>query len=127
MKTQATAPHIISAIDEVKVLSRQAVPGESFRDHCERRIIHTQNLMSVVIDFGGGPWAEPDPLHSHPHEQTTYVAEGDILFFCQGRPPVRLTAGDLSAIPPNVPHSIQLLSKTARLVDSFNPIRDDFL
>ena len=119
--------HIVSATETVNVLTRQATPGEPFRENCERRIIHTAQLMSVVIDFGGGPWAEADPFHRHPHEQTTYVAEGDILFVCEGRPPVRLTAGDLVAIPPDVPHSIQLLSKTARLVDSFNPIRNDFL
>jgi quercetin dioxygenase-like cupin family protein len=120
-------PHVISAAKEVKILSRQATPGEHFRESCERRVIHTEKLMSVVIDFAGGPWTEPDPLHSHPHEQTTYVVEGDILFICAGKPPTRLTAGDLYAIPPDVPHSIQLLSKSARLVDSFNPIRDDFL
>ncbi len=119
--------HIVDATKAVTVLSRQATPGEVFRERCERRIIHTGNLMSVVIDFGNGPWAEPDPMHSHPHEQTTYVAAGDILFISQGQQPVRLAAGDLYAIPPDVPHTIQLLSKTACLVDSFAPIRQDFL
>jgi hypothetical protein len=38
-----------------------------------------------------------------------------------------LGAGDLFAVPGGVPHSIQLLSATARLVDTFNPIREDFL
>lgn len=127
MNTAHRQPHVISATKEVKTLSRQATPGEHFRDGCERRIIHTERLMSVVIDFGNGPWAEPDPMHHHPHEQTTYVASGDILFFCEGKEPVRMTAGDLYAIPPDVPHSIQLLSKSARLLDSFTPIREDFL
>ncbi|PKU23728.1 cupin domain-containing protein [Telmatospirillum siberiense] len=126
MSTQQQS-HVIDGTKEVSVLLRPSTPGEVFRDRCERRIIHTKNLMSVVIDFGNGPWAEPDPLHSHPHEQTTYVASGDILFLCEGRQSVRMTAGDLYAIPPDVPHSIQLLSASARLVDSFNPIREDFL
>ncbi len=127
MNTLPKTSHAIAATGEVKILSRQATPGECFRERCERRIIHTERLMSVVIDFGNGPWAEPDPMHSHPHEQTTYVAAGEILFISQGQPPVRLTAGDLYAIPPDVPHTIQLLSATACLVDSFTPIRDDFL
>jgi hypothetical protein len=38
-----------------------------------------------------------------------------------------MIAGDLYGIPPDVPHTIQLLSKTACLIDSFTPIRDDFL
>ncbi|MDR3435920.1 cupin domain-containing protein [Telmatospirillum sp.] len=127
MTKSSASSHIVDATKVVKVLSRPATPGEKFRDACERRIIHTSTLMSVAIDFGGGPWSEPDPMHHHPHEQTTYVAEGDILFLCEGRPSERLSAGDLYAIPPDIPHSIQLLSKTARLIDSFTPIREDFL
>lgn len=83
--------------------------------------------MTVVLDISNGPWSAPDPHHSHPHEQITYVAEGEILFLAEGQAPARMVAGDLFAVPPNVPHSIQLLSRTARLVDTFNPIREDFL
>ncbi len=83
--------------------------------------------MTVVLDIEGGPWGAVDPYHSHPHEQTCYIAEGEVLFLAEGSEPVKLSAGDCFAVPPNVPHSIQLLSKTARLVDSFHPIREDFL
>jgi quercetin dioxygenase-like cupin family protein len=82
--------------------------------------------MAVVIDFEDGPHAEPDPPHSHPHEQVTYVAEGELYFFVDGEPH-RLGPGDLIAVPGRVPHTIQLLTKTARLVDTFTPVRDDFL
>ncbi|MCC6366761.1 MAG: cupin domain-containing protein [Bryobacterales bacterium] len=97
------------------------------RQGVARRILRTGELMTVVIDFRGGPWREPDPHHSHPHEQITYVASGEILFLAEGSEPERLGPGDLFAIPPNVPHSIQLLSESARLVDTFHPIREDFL
>ncbi|MBV6434445.1 MAG: hypothetical protein IANPNBLG_04698 [Bryobacteraceae bacterium] len=92
-----------------------------------RRILRTGDLMTVVIDFSGGPWREPDPHHSHPHEQTTYVASGEILFLAGGNEPEKLGPGDLFAVPANVPHSIQLLSESARLVDTFHPVREDFL
>ena len=46
-----------------------------------RYLAHTDNLMMVVIDFNDGPTNEPDPLHSHPHEQVSYVVSGEILFF----------------------------------------------
>ena len=49
--------------------------------------------MMVVIDFTGGPWAEPEPLHHHFHEQMTFVAEGEILFFCEGEKTEKLRAG----------------------------------
>ena len=45
----------------------------------ERRIINLENLMIVVCDFTNGPAPKPDPPHSHPHEQITYVAEGDLF------------------------------------------------
>ena len=83
--------------------------------------------MTVLIDFTDGPWKKPEPLHSHPHEQTSYVAEGEIIFFCEDEEPVKLKAGDMFAAPSGKKHSIQLLTPRARLVDSFNPIREDFL
>lgn len=96
-------------------------------DTVERRLIHTSQLMTVIVDFSGGPAASPDPYHSHPHEQTCYIAEGEVIFLIEGEAPARLKAGDLAAIPANIPHAIQLLTPTARLIDSFSPVREDFL
>jgi len=108
-------------------LSTSTTPGEQFRAGFTRHIIHTPQLLTAVLDIDGGPWAAPDPFHSHPHEQITYVVDGDILFLAEGQDPISLTAGDLFAVPSGVPHSIQLLSVRARLVDTFHPIREDFL
>ena len=93
----------------------------------ERRLVHTEKLLTAVLDFSNGPQSEPDPMHSHPHEQTSYIASGEILFFMEGDEPKHLKEGDLFYVPSGIPHSIQLLSKTARLVDSFSPVREDFL
>lgn len=84
-------------------------------------------MLTAVIEFTNGPWAAADPPHSHVHEQITYVAEGDIIFFCEGEPEQRLTAGDMFSVPSGKQHTIQLLSKTAKLIDSFTPVREDFL
>ena len=91
-----------------------------------RRILHTENLMMVAFDFADGPAAQPDPPHAHPHEQVTYVALGEVMFFI-GDESVRLAPGDMIAVPPDLPHRIQLLTPTARLIDTFTPRRDDFL
>ena len=112
---------------KANVLLYDQTKSENFRPGFSRKIIHTSNLMTVLIDIEGGPWGEPDPMHSHPHEQTTYIAEGEVLFLAEGDEPRRLSAGDLFAVPSGVPHSIQLLSKTVRLIDSFSPIREDFM
>jgi len=114
-------------MSESTILIFENTPGEKFRDGFERRILHTANLMTVVIDITNGPWAAADPYHSHPQEQTTYVAEGEILYLAEGFEPQRLKAGDMFAVPSGRPHSIQLLSSQARLIDSFNPIREDIL
>ena len=110
-----------------EVLRIDSEPGEAVRPGFTRRMIRTGELMTAVLDIAGGPWAEADPYHSHRHEQTCYIAAGEILFLAEGSAPERLIAGDCFAVPPHVPHSIQLLSKTARLVDNFHPVREDFL
>jgi quercetin dioxygenase-like cupin family protein len=111
----------------VSFLSYRASQGERFREGCERRIVHTSQLMTVLLDVENGPWAAADPYHSHPHEQTTFVSEGELLFLVEGDAPRHLRAGDLVAIPSGRPHAMQLLSTRARLVDSFSPVREDFL
>jgi quercetin dioxygenase-like cupin family protein len=92
----------------------------------KRYLAHLSNLMMVVIDFHGGPTAEPDPPHSHPHEQISYVVSGEINFVL-GNEVTRLGPGDIFTVPPNAPHCIQLLTEKVRLVDTFSPIREDFL
>jgi quercetin dioxygenase-like cupin family protein len=91
-----------------------------------RYVAHTDRLMVVVVDFDDGPTAEPDPPHTHPHEQVTYVAAGEILLFLNGES-THLGPGDLFTVPPNVSHTIQLLTRHVRLVDAFTPLREDFL
>jgi quercetin dioxygenase-like cupin family protein len=109
------------------VLRAENTPVTNVRDGVTRYLIHGSDLMTVAIDFNNGPWEAPDPPHKHVHEQTTYVADGEIIFFCEGEPDARLSAGDLFFVPANKLHAIQVLSEHARLVDSFNPLRTDFL
>ncbi len=99
---------------------------DHIRPGAERRLGHTNNLMMTVIDFYDGPQTEPDLPHSHPHEQVSYVAEGEILFFL-GKHSEHLVPGDMFLVPPDKMHAIQLLSAHARLVDCFYPVRQDFL
>lgn len=109
------------------VLKFDEVPYEEVKEGLRRKIIYTKNLMNVLIDFSNGPWEEPEPPHSHPHEQTSFVAEGEIIFYCEDEPDQHLKAGDMFAVPSGKKHTIKLLTKKVRLVDSFNPVREDFL
>ncbi len=93
----------------------------------ERRMVHLEKVLTAVLDFSNGPQSEPDPMHSHPHEQTSYIAEGEVLFFMEGEEAQHLKAGDMFYVPSNKMHCIQLLTERARLVDSFSPVREDFI
>lgn len=91
-----------------------------------RRLTYLNNLMVVVVDFHNGPMTQPDPPHAHEAEQITYVAEGECLAFV-GDKKQHLKAGDMFAVPSNVLHTVQSLTPTLRLIDSFNPVRKDFI
>lgn len=108
------------------VTHRSTTPHYPIAFGRERYHAHAANLMVVVFDFNDGPGVQPDPPHSHPHEQITYVAAGRVMFFI-GENQYELSEGDLITVPPDAPHSIQLLTPTARLVDSFSPVREDML
>ena len=97
------------------------------REGLERKLISGENLMTVIIDFSDGPWKQPEPPHNHVHEQTSYVAEGEIIFFCEGEPDQHLKAGDMFFVPSGRMHTVQLLTEKVRLVDSFTPLREDFI
>ena len=54
------------------------------------------------------------------------MAAGELILVI-GEEKTRLSAGDLFTVPANVPHAVQTLSPHVRLIDAFNPIREDFL
>jgi quercetin dioxygenase-like cupin family protein len=107
-------------------LKYSEMPVDKISAGAERRLGYTENLMLAIIDFYDGPKDEPDPLHSHPHEQVSYLVEGEIIFVLDGEK-TRLGPGDVFLVPSGKPHSIQLLTEHVRLIDCFTPIREDFL
>jgi quercetin dioxygenase-like cupin family protein len=92
-------------------------------DGNKRRIVlHTDELMMVEFAFekNGVGW-----LHSHPHVQGSYVAEGRFEVTIDGRTET-LQKGDSFIVPSGLEHGVKALEK-GRLVDSFTPHRADFL
>ena len=110
----------------MSVEKENTIIHEKISTDFERKIAYLENIMVVVCDFKNGPMKNPDPPHSHPHEQITYVAEGEIEFF-KGEEKLHLTKNDLILIPSGIPHCIRLLSDHAKLIDSFSPVRKDFI
>ena len=108
------------------IIKRAELRPEAVAPGRDRYLGYTENLMMVVMEFSDGPTSQPDPPHSHPHEQVSCIVSGEVFFFLDGQP-TRLGPGDMYTVPPNIPHSIQLLTEQVKLIDAFTPIRKDFL
>jgi quercetin dioxygenase-like cupin family protein len=85
-----------------------------------RRAFDSQGATVTQYEF------EPDsefPLHSHPQEQITLIAEGDVELTVAGEVK-RLSPGDWSVIPGGVEHGIRTGGTGARFVAIIVPRRE---
>lgn len=103
------------------------LPARKVTDFYTRRLACTDNLMIVNCEFTDGPTENPDPFHSHPHEQVSYMLEGEVDFYIGDEEKVHIKAGDIFTIPSGVPHTIHRLTPMVRLIDCFTPVREEFL
>lgn len=83
---------------------------------------HRPELMLVAFRFEEGAIGA---LHSHPHTQVSYVAEGSFDVTVDGVT-TRLTAGSSFVVAPNLVHGVVALAP-GLLIDTFTPCREDFL
>ena len=89
----------------------------------ERRILaFSDDAMCVVNIFKKGAVGA---LHSHPHTQVTYVAEGSFEFEIGGEKRV-VKKGDTMLKTNGVEHGAMCLEDGV-LVDFFTPMRKDFI
>jgi quercetin dioxygenase-like cupin family protein len=64
-------------------------------------------------------------LHSHRHEQITYVISGKIRFEDKDGKPSIVEAGGFAVFAPNEVHGGEVLEQSV-FVDAFSPAREDF-
>ncbi|MBI2518413.1 MAG: cupin domain-containing protein [Opitutae bacterium] len=64
------------------------------------------------------------PMHSHPHEQVTYVLSGRFQFTVGDQTTV-LEPGMAALIPGGVQHGGRTLT-ACRVIDVFAPVREDY-
>jgi quercetin dioxygenase-like cupin family protein len=99
------------------VVATDCEPGVS------RKVLsYTEDLMMCEISFDEG---SEGTVHSHIHQQITYVAEGSFEFTIDGETEV-VGAGDSLYIPANAVHGVKAL-EAGILVDVFTPMRKDFV
>ena len=100
-----------------------AAPWTDLGNGNRRRVLVSRpELMQVEFAFASGGIGA---LHSHPHVQSSYVAEGRFEVTI-GDTTETIGEGGSFIVPPNVVHGVKAL-KEGRLIDSFTPRRDDFL
>lgn len=83
---------------------------------------YNDNVMMCEVAFETGAKGN---FHTHPHAQVTYVAEGKFEFTVDGQTQI-VSKGDCVFMPPGVEHGTTCL-EAGKLVDVFNPKREDFI
>jgi quercetin dioxygenase-like cupin family protein len=107
---------------KLKYIAWSSVELEELKPLLQRQLIVGQNIMVARVLLQKGAIV---PEHSHHNEQVTYVLEGALKFWIDGREIVVRT-GEVLTIPSHMPHQAEALEDTVDL-DIFNPPRADWI
>jgi quercetin dioxygenase-like cupin family protein len=107
---------------ELRHIPWNTVEVEALNPLLGRHFVVGQNIMLARVLLKKGCIV---PEHSHPNEQLTFIAEGALKFWIDGKEIV-VNAGEVLTIPPNMPHKAEALEDTVDF-DVFNPPRADWM
>jgi len=98
------------------------VPLEDLNPLLQRQFVVGQEIMLARVLLKKGCIV---PEHSHHNEQFTYILDGALKFWIDGKEIV-VKAGETLCIPSNMPHKAEALEDTIDL-DVFSPPRADWI
>ena len=98
------------------------VPLEDLNPLLQRQFVVGQEIMLARVLLKKGCSV---PEHSHHNEQLTYILEGALKFWIDGKEIV-VHAGETLCIPSNMPHKAEAVEDTVDL-DVFAPPRADWI
>lgn len=98
------------------------IPLEELNPLLQRQFVVGQEIMLARVLLKKGCVV---PEHSHHNEQVTYILDGALKFWIDGRE-VTVHAGEVLCIPAHMPHKAEALEDTVDL-DVFNPPRADWI
>lgn len=81
------------------------------------------SMMMTEVTFQKNAIGE---IHSHVHEQISYIVQGCFEFTLDGKVQ-QVDKGDSIYIPSNTLHGVKALDDESIILDIFTPQRDDFL
>jgi len=100
----------------------RTIPLEELNPLLQRQFVVGQEIMVARVLLKKGCIV---PEHSHHNEQLTYILDGALKFWIDGREIV-VHAGEVLCIPAHMPHKAEALEDTVDL-DVFNPPRADWI
>ena len=103
-----------------KIVLTEVEPKEIIKGY-HGRFIH---MDSYTLGFWEVEAGSEIPIHSHVHEQTTQVIEGEFQMTVDGVTAI-YTPGMIVTIPSHVPHGGKALTD-CKLSDVFCPAREDY-
>ncbi len=106
----------------LKYVKWREVELEALNPQIGRQMVTGNNLMLARVLLKKGAIV---PEHSHENEQVTYILEGALKFWIDGKEIV-VHAGEVLCIPAHMPHKAEAVEDTVDL-DVFYPPRQDWL
>jgi len=107
---------------ELRYIPWNSVLLEDLNPLLQRQFVVGEDIMLARVLLKKGCII---PLHSHYNEQLTYILEGALKFWIDGKVIV-VNAGEVLTIPPHMPHKAEALEDTVDL-DVFSPPRADWI
>jgi quercetin dioxygenase-like cupin family protein len=98
------------------------VPLEDLNPLLQRQFVVGRDIMVARVLLKKGCIV---PEHSHINEQVTYILDGALKFWIDGKE-ITVNAGEVLTIPPNMPHKAEAMADTVDL-DVFTPPRADWM
>ncbi|MEN8907512.1 MAG: cupin domain-containing protein [Clostridiales bacterium] len=106
------------------IIYNNDIEYESVSEGVQRKILSSGGkMMSVEVKFKKGAVGQ---VHTHIHEQVSYVINGSFEFEINGKKSV-IKKGDTYYVGSNEPHGVLSLEEDSILLDIFTPQREDFL
>ena len=118
---RAVAKHAASQ-PQLQYVPWRTIQLEDLNPLLQRQFVVGQEIMLARVLLKKGCIV---PEHSHHNEQLTYILEGALKFWIDGREIV-VHAGEVLCIPAHMPHKAEALEDTVDL-DVFNPPRADWI
>ncbi len=107
----------------MKIVRERDIDWKAVEEGIRMKVLsYGENLMMTMVKFKKGTTA---PMHSHPHEQISYILEGKFVYRIGGEEKI-MERGDSVYVPSNAKHNVTAL-EDGIILDVFTPIRRDFL